>query len=115
MSILGQGLAGLITNASLSAQGRYFNKILESSAKVVVCITDVTPDGCRETYGSDKDYPIKFGAAVAGEVLISDGTVSSRNILTAQHVPNGPTLAFPASSFRLLIGASFTARKGGIL
>ena len=68
-------------------------------------------DGCRERYGSDDNYVIKFGAAMAGEVLLSDGTVDSRNMLVGQHVLNGPKLAFPASSFRLLIGASFTARS----
>jgi hypothetical protein len=110
MSILGQGLVRLITDASLSARGRYFDKVLENSTKVVVCIADVTAEGCREIYGSDDDYPIKFGAAVAGQVLLSDGEVNSRNILEAQHVLNGPTSAFPASSFKLLVGASFTTR-----
>lgn len=115
MSILGQGLIRLITDASLSAQGRYFDKALENSTKLVVCVTDVTVEGCREIYGSDDNYPIKFGAAVAGEVLLSDGEVNSRGIFTARYVANGPTLAFPMSSFKLLVGASFTARKGGIV
>lgn len=110
MSTLGQGLVSLITNASLSAQGRYFDNVLQNNAKVVVCITDVTVDGCRERYGSDDNYEIKFGAAMAGEVLLSDGTVDRRNMLVGQHVLNGPKLAFPASSFKLLVGASFTAR-----
>ncbi|KAH6668316.1 hypothetical protein B0J14DRAFT_159378 [Halenospora varia] len=110
MSILGRGLVRLITDASLSAQGRYFNKVLDNDAKVVVCITNTTVDGCRDRYGSDDNYEIKFGAAMAGEVLLSDGTVDSRNILLAQHVLNGPRQAFPASSFKLLVGASFTAR-----
>jgi hypothetical protein len=71
---------------------------------------NVTVDGCRERYSSDDNYEIKFRAAMAGEVLLSDRRVDSRNMLVGQHVLNGPKLAFPTSSFRLLIGASFTAR-----
>jgi hypothetical protein len=114
MTILGQGLIRLIIDASLSAQGRYFNKVLENTTKVVVCIADVTVEGCRKIYGSDDDYPTKFGVAVAGQVLLSDGIVDSRNILCAQHVLDGPKLAFPASSFKLLVKAGFT-KKGGII
>lgn len=105
----------LITNASLAAQGRYFDKALENNAKVVVCITDVTVDGCRERYGSDDDYEIKFGAVIAGEVLLSNRTVDSRNLLVAQHVLKRPKLAFPAFYFKLLVGASFAARISGIV
>lgn len=110
MSNLGQGLMGLTINASLSAQGRYFEEFLKASTKVVICITDVTVDECIEKYGSDDNFPIKFGAAVAGQVLISDGTVDSRNMMCAEYVLDGPTLAFPATSFKLLAEASFTAR-----
>ncbi|KFY80306.1 hypothetical protein V499_00824 [Pseudogymnoascus sp. VKM F-103] len=49
-------------------------------------------------------------AAMAGQVLISDGTVDSRNMMCAEYVLDGPTLAFPASSFKLLAEASFTAK-----
>ncbi|KFY56414.1 hypothetical protein V496_06705 [Pseudogymnoascus sp. VKM F-4515 (FW-2607)] len=80
-SNLGQGLMGLTINTSLSAQGRYFEQVLKTNTKVVICITDVTVDECIKKYGSDDNFPIKFGAAVAGQVLISDGTVDSRNMM----------------------------------
>ncbi|KAH6669328.1 hypothetical protein B0J14DRAFT_598426 [Halenospora varia] len=111
MSPLGQGLMRLITRTAMSAQGRYIRKVLENDTKVAVCITDVTVEGCIEIYGRDDDYPVKFGAAKAGEVFVSDGTMDSRNIFRAQHVPDGPSLAFPASSFKMLIGTSFTAKQ----
>jgi hypothetical protein len=114
MSFLCQWLVRLIADALLSAQGHYFNNILENSTKVVVCITDVTVDGCRERYASDNNYKIKFGVAMAGEVILSNGIVDSRNMLVDQHVLNRPKLAFPASSFKLLIGTSLTARISGL-
>jgi hypothetical protein len=86
MSTLGQGLVGLIPNASQSAPGRFVNKVRESNTEVVVCILDVTVEGDRERDGSDDDYLIEFGAAVAGEVFISDGTVDSRSLLAARCV-----------------------------
>jgi hypothetical protein len=71
-------------------------------------------EGCRERYSSDNDCPTKFGAAAASQVLLSDGIMDSRNILKAQHVLKGPTLVFPASSFKLLVRTNFT-KKAGIL
>jgi len=109
-SILGQGLVRLIIESSFVAQGRYLLRaLLENGARLAVCTADVTVDESKERYGSDDGYPVKFGAAKTGEILISNRDIDPRYIICGQHILGGPTLAFPVSSFMLLGGASLPA------
>jgi hypothetical protein len=111
MSLLGQGLMRLTIRTAMSAQSGYLGKVVKKGTKVAMCIEDITAEACIVRYGSDDGYPIKFGTAKAGEVFVSDGTMDSRNIFCTLPVPDGRSLAFPASSFRMLIETPFTAKR----
>lgn len=99
MSILGQGIMRLIIDAPTSTQvSRLFSGI-EKGGKVAWCVEEVRLENCIATYGADDSYPIKFGAASAGEVFITNGNIDGRGIFCAQRDHGGPTLAFPLRSF----------------
>jgi hypothetical protein len=102
ITVPAQVLTRMITKASKS--------ILEDCQKVALCIMDVTREGSIEKYGSDDGYVVKFAAAKAGDVLSCDGEVDPRNMFCARRFVNGPKGAYPAESFKLLVGATFTPR-----
>jgi hypothetical protein len=63
-------------------------------------------DGCIETYGIDNGYPIKFRAAKAGEVFITNGLIDGMGIFYAKREVGGPSLAFPRRSFIFMTKAT---------
>jgi hypothetical protein len=111
MSLLGQGLMRLTTRTAMSTQSGYLGEVLKKGTRVAMCMEDITAEECIERYGSDDGYPIKFGTAKAGEVFVSDGKMDSRNIFCTLQVSDVPSLAFPASSFRMLIETPFVAKQ----
>jgi hypothetical protein len=102
MSVLGQGIMRLIIDAPTSAQvSRLFSGV-KKGGKVALCVEEVRLENCIATYGADDSYAIKFGAASAGEVFITNGNIDERGIFCAQRDHGGPTLAFPQRSFVLV-------------
>jgi hypothetical protein len=97
--LVGQGIMRLVIDVPTPAQVSRLFKAVERGAKAALCIEEVGLESCIATYGADDGYLVKFGAARAGEILITNGIVDKRGIFCAQHEQEGPSLAFPRQSF----------------
>lgn len=96
----------MLINAPTIAEVCCLSNALEKGKKIALCIAEVTVDGCIATSGTDSGYTIKFGAAKAGEVLITNGSIDRRSIICAKRELGGPSLAFLRRSFIFMTKAT---------